>query len=214
MTISGPAAGLAPVLYAGMISLGSGDLEIGYPRMLAAICIAGVLQFVLARLKVARLSAIFPAAAIEGMLAAIGLMIIVKQAPLLLGQKFEAHEFWEILGEIPAKMATMNPQVFWLAIGCTALIFTLSIIPSRLLKVMPPPVWAFVVGTVVANLFLALRPENLINVPEVAVGQWDRAARFHGNLSRPKAVAGTNDGGGDVGVDRRHRKPGHDRGRR
>ena len=48
------------------------------------------------------------------MLAAIGLMIIVKQVPLFLGQKFEAHEFWEILAEIPAKLATMNPQVFWL----------------------------------------------------------------------------------------------------
>jgi MFS superfamily sulfate permease-like transporter len=124
------------------------------------------LQFFLARFKVARLSAMFPAAAIEGMLAAIGLMIIVKQAPLFLGQKFQAHEFWEILREIPEKMGTMNPQVFGLAIGCTALIFGLSVIPSRLLKVMPPPVWAFVLGTVAARLFLSLGPENLINVPE------------------------------------------------
>jgi carbonic anhydrase len=166
VTISGPAAGLAPVLFAGMISLGGGDLAVGYPRVLAAIAIAGVIQFVLARLKVARLSAIFPAAAIEGMLAAIGLMIIVKQAPLFLGQKFESHEFWEILAEIPEKAATMNPQVFGLAIGCTALIFVLAAIPSRLLKVMPPAVWAFVLGTVVANLFLNLGPANLINVPE------------------------------------------------
>jgi carbonic anhydrase len=166
VTISGPAAGLAPILYAGMVSLGNGNLAVGYPRVLAAICIAGVLQLVLARLKVARLSAIFPAAAIEGMLAAIGLMIIVKQAPLFLGQKFEAHEFWEIIAEIPDKLATMNPQVFWLGIGCTALIFTLAAVPSRLLKVMPPPVWAFVLGTCVASLFLNLGSENLINVPE------------------------------------------------
>src|SRR5580704_1313744 len=31
VTISGPAAGLAPVLYAGMVALGRGDLGIGYP---------------------------------------------------------------------------------------------------------------------------------------------------------------------------------------
>ncbi len=37
VTISGPAAGLAPVLFAGMITLGGGDLKIGYPRVLAAI---------------------------------------------------------------------------------------------------------------------------------------------------------------------------------
>ena len=166
VTISGPAAGLAPVLYGGMVALGDGNMAVGYPRVLAAICIAGVLQFFLARLKVARLSAIFPAAAIEGMLAAIGLMIIVKQIPLLLGQRFESHDFWEILAEVPSKLPTMNPQVFWLGIGSTALIFTLAAVPSRLLKVMPPPVWAFVLGTVIAQLFLQLAPEHLIHVPE------------------------------------------------
>ncbi|MBI2824000.1 MAG: SulP family inorganic anion transporter [Planctomycetia bacterium] len=166
VTISGPAAGLAPVLFAGMIALGHGDLAVGYPRVLVAICIAGIAQLLLARLKVARLSAMFPAAAIEGMLAAIGMMIIVKQVPLFFGQKFEAHEFWEILEEIPARLSAINPQVFWLGAGCLALIFGLSAIPSRVLKVMPPPVWAFLLGTIVARFALNLGPESLINVPE------------------------------------------------
>ena len=38
MTISGPAAGLAPALLAAMIALGHGHLELGYPRLLAVIC--------------------------------------------------------------------------------------------------------------------------------------------------------------------------------
>ena len=185
LTISGPAAGLAPVLYAGMVSLGGGNLTVGYPRVLAAICIAGVLQFCLAKLKVARLSAIFPTAAIEGMLAAIGLMIIVKQAPYFLGQKFEAHEFWEILKEIPEKMSSMDPQVFWLAIGCTALTFALSRIPSRMLKVMPPPVWAFVAGTITAKLFLNLKPDNLINVPEAPLANGIVLPDFVGLFNEP-----------------------------
>ncbi len=161
VTISGPAAGLAPVLFAGMIMLGharlghgacqSELLAVGYPLVLVAICIAGVLQVVLARLKVARLSAIFPAAAIEGMLAAIGLMIIVKQIPLFMGVKFEAHEFWEILGEVPHHVASMNPKVFGLGVGCLAALFLLSAIPGRLLKVMPPPVWVFFGGTLVGT---------------------------------------------------------------
>ena len=126
VTISGPAAGLVPVLYAGMLSLGGGDLAVGYPRVLVAICIAGGLQLMLARCRVARLSALFPAAAIEGMLAAIGLMIIVKQVPLFFGHKFEAHEFWAILEEIPAQLSNLNPQIFGLGIACLALIFGLS----------------------------------------------------------------------------------------
>src|SRR5262249_30900684 len=66
VTISGPAAGLARACYAGMTPLAAGadePLTVGYPRVLAAICIAGAVQFVLAQFKVARLSAIFPAAA-------------------------------------------------------------------------------------------------------------------------------------------------------
>ena len=166
VTISGPAAGLAPVLYAGMIGLGGGDLAIGYPRVLVAICIAGALQLVLAKFRVARLSAIFPTAAIEGMLAAIGLLIIVKQIPLFFGHPFAAHEFWGILEEIPFQLSLLDPQVFGLGIACLVLIFGLAAVPSRLLKVMPPPVWAFFLGTLGAGLFLHLKPGSLINVPE------------------------------------------------
>lgn len=176
VTVSGPAAGLAPAIYAGIFTLGSAYLgsqathedvmREGYPLVLVAIAIAGVLQVVLARLKVARLCTILPAAAIEGMLAAIGLMIIVKQFPLILGQKFEAHEFWEILAEVPQKLSTMNVQVFTLGVGCVALLFILSAVPSRLLKVMPPPVWAFFIGTAASLLFLKVGGENLIAIPE------------------------------------------------
>ena len=48
MTISGPAAGLAPALLAGMLTLGNGDLAAGYPLLLVAICLTGLVQIVLA----------------------------------------------------------------------------------------------------------------------------------------------------------------------
>lgn len=176
VTISGPAAGLATALFAGMIHLGharlghnastSELLAVGYPLALVAIAIAGVLQVILAKLKVARLSAIFPAAAIQGMLAAIGLMIIVKQIPLFMGVKFEAHEFWAVLGEVPRHVESMSPQVFALGVGCLAALFVLSALPGRLLKVMPPPVWVFLAGTIVSTLILKLDKSHLINVPD------------------------------------------------
>ena len=175
VTISGPAAGLAPALFAGMVTLGairlgggaskSELLAVGYPLVLVAIAIAGVLQVILAKLKVARLSAIFPAAAIQGMLAAIGLMIIAKQIPLFMGVKFENHEFWAILGEVPHHVQSMHHQVFVLGIGCLAALFVLSALPGRMLKVLPPPVWVFFAGTVVSTLILKLDKHYLINVP-------------------------------------------------
>ncbi|CAJ1499925.1 SulP family inorganic anion transporter [[Mycobacterium] holstebronense] len=175
VTISGPAAGLAPVLFAGMITLGqlrlgegasqSELLAVGYPLVLVAIALAGVLQFILARLKVARLSAIFPAAAIQGMLAAIGLMIIAKQIPLFMGVPFEGHDFWTIVAEVPRHAGSMNLQVFALGIGCLAGLFALTAMPGRLLKVMPPPVWVFFAGTLASVFILKLDKHYLIDVP-------------------------------------------------
>jgi len=180
VTISGPAAGLAPVLFAGMISLATAELgkeaaagkttaellQVGYPLVLVAIAIAGVLQVILARFKVARLSAIFPAAAIEGMLAAIGLLIMVKQLPLLFGVPFEAHEFWAILAEAPQRFSEINGPVLATGIACTAALFILNALPFKLLKVMPPPVWVFIGGALAAQLIFGIDAKYCIDIPE------------------------------------------------
>src|SRR3954453_13374289 len=46
VTVSGPAAGLAAVLLASMLLLGRGDLTVGYPLLLVAICLTGLVQVV------------------------------------------------------------------------------------------------------------------------------------------------------------------------
>ncbi len=180
VTISGPAAGLAPALFSGMIALATAEvgkdvaagkstaelLQIGYPLVLVAIAIAGVLQVILARFKVARLSAIFPAAAIEGMLAAIGMLIIVKQLPLLFGVHFEAHEFWEILAEAPRRFSEANGAVLATGIGCTAALFILNVLPFKLFKVVPPPVWVFIGGAIAAQMIFGIDPIHCIQIPE------------------------------------------------
>ena len=180
VTISGPAAGLAPALFAGMISLATAEvgkevaagkstaelLQIGYPLVLVAIAIAGVLQVILARFKIARLSAIFPAAAIEGMLAAIGMLIIAKQLPLLFGVTFEGHEFWEILAEAPRRLSEADVGVLSTGIGCTISLFILNALPYRLFKVVPPPVWVFIGGAIAAQLIFGISSQHCIQIPE------------------------------------------------
>src|SRR3954467_12157166 len=112
VTISGPAAGLAPALLAAMTLLGRGDLAIGYPLLLVAICLTGLVQIVLAKFHAARFSALFPSSVVEGMLASIGLLIIAKQMPLLTGHPFHSHEFWGMVAETPLQLMHMEPQVF------------------------------------------------------------------------------------------------------
>jgi len=200
VTISGPAAGLAPALFSGMIALATAEvgadvasgkttaelLQIGYPMVLVAIAIAGILQTVLARFKVARLSAIFPAAAIEGMLAAIGLLIMVKQLPLLFGTTFEAHEFWEILAEVPHRFSDINGPVLVTGIGCIAALFILNALPFKILKVMPPPVWVFIGGTITAQLFFGLDAKYCINIPENPLQNGMQMPDFYTVFSAPR----------------------------
>ena len=168
VTVSGPAAGLAPALFASMLLLGRGDQTVGYPLLLGAICLTGLVQVVLARFKLARFAAIFPASVVEGMLAAIGLLIIAKQLPLLFGSpgnKFEAHEFWGIIQEAPSRFMAMDPKVFFLGMFTLALIFALASIKSRWVKVVPPQVIAAVVGLVL-GCFLGLSGDRLIHIPD------------------------------------------------
>src|SRR5262245_5672376 len=82
VTISGPAAGLAPAILATMIALGgAGDAEhlgAGYPFLLCVIFAVGVVQILMAAARLARFAAIIPMSVVEGMLCSIGLIIIVK----------------------------------------------------------------------------------------------------------------------------------------
>ncbi|MDE2506034.1 MAG: SulP family inorganic anion transporter, partial [Planctomycetota bacterium] len=165
VTVSGPAAGLAPALFAAMILLGRGDRAVGYPLLLVAICLTGVLQVVLSRLKAARLSAVFPSVVVEAMLASIGLMIIVKQLPDLLGRKYVAHDFFGIIAETPARVGQMDGKVFGLAFACLALIFGLGMIKARWMKAVPPPVIVAFVGIATGRL-VGIEPLYLVHIPD------------------------------------------------
>lgn len=78
-SVSGPAAGLTPIVAAQIALLGSFD------AFLLAVLIAGVIQIALGLAKAGALSAFFPSSVIKGLLAAIGVILILKQIPHILG---------------------------------------------------------------------------------------------------------------------------------
>jgi carbonic anhydrase len=179
VTVSGPAAGLAPILLASMMALGRGNLENGYPLLLVAICFAGCMQLILAKAKMARFSAIFPTAVVEGMLCSIGLLIIVKQFPALMGVKFHAHEFYEYLLETPTHIAEAQPIVFIIGVLSLALMFALSAGKAKWLKVVPPQVIAVVFGSILGLIF-GLKGETLIHIPENPLAHGFQLPNFQG----------------------------------
>lgn len=79
VSVSGPAAALATIVASQLSVLGS------FPAFQFAILIAGVLQVVLGFLRAGDITAFFPSSVVRGLLAAIGLLLILKQVPHLLG---------------------------------------------------------------------------------------------------------------------------------
>jgi carbonic anhydrase len=78
-SVSGPAAGLTAVVAAQITVLGS------FQAFLLAVLIAGVFQIVLGVVRAGSIADFFPSSVIKGLLAAIGVILIVKQIPHLLG---------------------------------------------------------------------------------------------------------------------------------
>jgi MFS superfamily sulfate permease-like transporter len=165
VTVSGPAAGLAPALLTGMIALGEGDRTKGYPLLLAVIMIVGAIQIIMSLLKAAQISAIFPSVVVEGMLASIGLLIIAKQIPYLMGSKFQAHTFFEYVTEIPDGLNRANASVLFLGMASLATMFILASSRIAFVRKVPPQLIVVVLG-VIAGRILGLEGEYLIHLPD------------------------------------------------
>lgn len=84
VSVSGPAAGLIAIVLVAITDL-------GFETFLVAIIIAGFIQLVLGFLKAGTFSSYFPTSVIEGMLVAIGIIIIKKELPHAIGYD-KAHE--------------------------------------------------------------------------------------------------------------------------
>jgi MFS superfamily sulfate permease-like transporter len=85
MGVSGPAAGLVAIVFGAIQYFEGIDEEKGFQMFLVAVVLAGVFQIILGFAKLGKLIAFFPGAVIRGMLAAIGIIIILKQIPHAFG---------------------------------------------------------------------------------------------------------------------------------
>ncbi len=79
LSVSGPAAGLTAIVFAAIEGLSS------YEAFLLAVCLAGVMQIGFSFLRAGILAEFVPSSVITGMLAAIGLILILKQLPHAIG---------------------------------------------------------------------------------------------------------------------------------
>ncbi|MDP1525068.1 MAG: SulP family inorganic anion transporter [Rhodocyclaceae bacterium] len=126
VTVSGPAAALAPVLLWGMLLLGNGDLATGYPLVLVAIVLTGVLQLVLSFVRAGQYASMLPATVVEAMLASIGIMIILRQIPALVGAPaIPSQSVLASLANLPQQLGQAQLLVAAVGLASLALMFAL-----------------------------------------------------------------------------------------
>jgi carbonic anhydrase len=185
VTISGPAAGLAPALLAGMLSLGHGNLAEGYPFLLVAIFLTGLVQVQLSVLRAGKFAIFFPISVVEGMLAAIGLLIIVKMIPALVGHLAPPVKSIPVaIGQIPENFLHLTPTVFFIGAVSLVLLFSFANRKDRWVTLLPTPLLVTGAGILLGWLF-QLPSAYLISMPANILEHGIHPPDFWGVWQRP-----------------------------
>jgi MFS superfamily sulfate permease-like transporter len=173
--VSGPAAGLVATVIAGIGVLG------GFEAFCMATLIAGLIQVLLGVLRAGALASYFPTSVIKGMLAAIGIIILLKQIPHLVGldsdyegdlnfiQSDGQNTFTELEHLFDA--FTPGPIVIGLASLVVLLVWMLPFVKqNKRLSLIPGPLLAVCAGIgiqawfVVSGSPLALAPAHMVHL--------------------------------------------------
>ena len=186
VSVSGPAAGLITLVEASLHDLSGGkDAVIASSALqafAAALVIAGLLQMLLGLLKVGKLADFIPVSVIKGMLAAIGIMLILKQVPHLVGwdaddfgdEGFIQHDGQTTFSEILVAFEHLTPLAIF--VGVLGLIIQFSwetklFKRAKILQLIPAPLVVVIIGVVSNALAIRYEPSfiieksHLVNIP-------------------------------------------------
>ena len=175
LSVSGPAAGLTAIVLGAISSLGS------YENFLLAVVLAGAMQALLSIAKAGTVSNYFPSNVIEGMLTAIGIIIILKQLPHAIGYDLdnEGDFFFIEKGDGHNTFSSIIDAVNYSHLGAVIIaVVSLAILIAfqkvaflKNLKAVPGALIAVVAGVILNEIFkntgsnLAISQEHLVNLP-------------------------------------------------
>ncbi|WP_308991717.1 SulP family inorganic anion transporter [Mariniflexile litorale] len=163
VTITGPGNGMVGVLLVAITTLG---LESAY----AAIICSGLLILLLGFFRMGKLSDFFPSSAIQGMLAAIGLIILGKQFHIMFAHKIKRDDTLDYLFEIPVTINDAlhykNEGLIYAALAGVlglAIMMFYSKVRNKYLQLIPAPMWIVILSIGFSYYFeLVLHEENPI----------------------------------------------------
>lgn len=176
LSVSGPAAGLTVIVATGILKLQV------YEAFLLAVVIAGIIQLVLGFINAGIIGDYIPNSVIKGMLAAIGLILILKQFPHLVGydadfsgdESFVQENRENTFSGIGEAFNYITPAA--VVIGIVSLLILMIweqkfIKSKKLFKMIPGPLVVVLIGTLISEAFkiyqpvLALEAKHLVTLP-------------------------------------------------
>ncbi|MFT7617817.1 MAG: MFS superfamily sulfate permease-like transporter [Planctomycetota bacterium] len=195
--VSGPAAGLAVIVLNAITELG------GFENFLVAVILAGIIQVIMGFAKAGIIAYFFPSSVIHGMLAGIGIIIILKQIPHAFGydgdpegdfgfQQVDGQNTLEALTGFADSISAGVVLVSVVSLAILILWDTPLFKKFKITKLVQGPLVAVVSGIVLNQIFasnetLAIEPEHFVQVPVA-----ESMSGFFGNFVFPDFSALSN----------------------
>lgn len=188
LSVSGPAAGLTAIVLAAIQQLGAFEL------FLVAVFISGLIQILLGIFKLGSIANYIPNNVIKGMLSAIGVLLIIKQFPHMIGydveemgvQQFSVAEndlksTYHLSKEAESNSLTilihslkhLETGIFIIGLVSISVLFFWEKVVAKKLKTVPGSLVVVLLGIVLNMVFsgysnLLLDPDHLVNVPAIS----------------------------------------------
>ncbi|HWY37550.1 MAG TPA: SulP family inorganic anion transporter [Bacteroidia bacterium] len=178
LSVSGPAAGLTSIVLAATTTLGS------FETFLLSLCLAGVFQIILSFIKAGIIGYYIPSSVIKGMLAAIGIILIIKQIPHLVGYDHDPegdetfmqadgqNSFSELLNML--NYVSIGPMIIGILSFTTLILWeTKKIKNIQWLRVIPAPLMVVTLAALTNMAFvyflpaLKVKAEHMVTLPSI-----------------------------------------------
>jgi MFS superfamily sulfate permease-like transporter len=177
-SVSGPAAGLAAVILASITKLGSFEI------LLTSILIAGSLQLAMGIFRAGFIANYIPSNVIKGLLAAIGILLILKQIPHVIGYdkpEDDGFTFIQANGEntfssIIRAFDVLTPGAVFIGLFSIMILYYWDKTPLKNVKLLPASLFVVVMGVLLNMIFtnalpaLAIGEEHLVDLPPIDTG--------------------------------------------
>lgn len=187
LAVSGPAAGLTTIVASAIISLHS------YETFLVCVVLAGVIQIILGLVKAGKIGLYFPSNVIKGMLAAIGIILILKQIPHAFGYDadtegdfaFAQADHSNTFSEITHLLSKLTPGAIIIFILSMAVLMLWDTPLFKKIKAFPSGLAVVILGVIAALVLqnapasFNLRANSFVQIPVFSnVGDFATALKF------------------------------------